>query len=68
MSRTKTRCSACKKRIPAHESDVLLRTLERAPGWARYYHERCTSAAVALVLSEPEAWHMTVRHVDAMAN
>ena len=73
-TRKAPRCSACKKRIPAHEPDVLLREIDgspgRSPGRTRFYHERCTSAAVELVLRAelPAAWHMSVRHVEWAAN
>jgi hypothetical protein len=66
MSRPKIRCSACRKRIPDHEPDVVLRQLDG--GRCRYYHTRCTGAALELVTEAPEAWLMTVRHVEEMAN
>jgi hypothetical protein len=66
MSRPKIRCSACRKRIPDHEPDVVLRRLEG--GVRRYYHTRCTRAALELVAETPAVWRMTVRHVEQMAN
>jgi hypothetical protein len=66
VSRSKIRCSACKKRIPDHEPDVVLRRLEG--GIRRYYHTRCTEAALELVTEVPGAWRMTVRHIEEMAN
>jgi hypothetical protein len=66
MSRPKIRCSACRKRIPDHEPDVVLRRLEG--GVRRYYHTRCTRAALELVAETPALWRMTVRHVEEMAN
>jgi hypothetical protein len=66
VSRSKIRCSACKKRIPDSEPDVVLRKLEG--GTRRYYHTRCTGAALKLVTEVPDAWRMTVRHVEEMAN
>jgi len=66
MSRPKIRCSACRKRIPDHEPDVVLRRLDGTR--RRYYHTRCTRAALDLVTEAPNAWHMTVRHVEEMAN
>ena len=66
MSRPKIRCSGCRKRIPDHEPDVVLRRLEG--GIRRYYHTRCTGAALELVTETPAAWRMTVRHVEAVAN
>jgi hypothetical protein len=66
MSRPKIRCAACKKRIPSSEPDIVLRRLEG--GVRRYYHTRCTRAALELVTEASEAWLMTVRHVEEMAN
>jgi hypothetical protein len=66
MSRPKIRCSACRKRIPDHEPDVVLRRLDG--GVRRYYHTRCTRAALELVAETPAVWRMTVRHVEEMAN
>jgi hypothetical protein len=66
MSRPKIRCSACRKRIPDHEPDVVLRRLDG--GVRRYYHTRCTRAALELVAEAPAVWRMTVRHVEEMAN
>ena len=66
MSRPEIRCSACRKRIPDHEPDVVLRRLEG--GVRRYYHTRCTRAALELVAETPAVWRMTVRHVEEMAN
>ena len=66
MSRSRIRCSGCRKRIPDHEPDVVLRRL--GGGGRRYYHTRCTGAALELVAETPEAWLMTVRHVEEMAN
>ena len=66
MSRPRIKCAACKKRIPDHEPDVVLRRLEG--GIRRYYHTRCTGAALELVTGGPAAWRMTVRHVEAVAN
>jgi hypothetical protein len=34
----------------------------------RYYHTRCTAAALELVTATPEAWLMTVRHIAEEAN
>jgi hypothetical protein len=66
MSRPKIRCNACRKRIPDHEPDVVLRRLEG--GVRHYYHTRCTRAALELVAETPAVWRMTVRHVEEMAN
>jgi len=66
MSRTKIKCAACSKHIPDHEPDVVLRRLEGSV--CRYYHTRCTGAALELVTEAPDAWRMTVRHVEEMAN
>jgi hypothetical protein len=66
MSRPRIRCAACKKRIPESEPDVELRCLDNEQ--RRYYHTRCTSAALELVAGAPEVWIMSVRHVEEMAN
>jgi hypothetical protein len=66
MSRTRITCAACKKRIPDHAPDIILRRLEG--GISRYFHTRCTGAALELVTETPAAWRMTVRHVEEMAN
>jgi hypothetical protein len=66
MSRPKIRCSGCRKRIPDHEPDVMLRQLDG--GRRRYYHTRCTGAALELVTGNPAVWRMTVRYVEEMAN
>jgi hypothetical protein len=65
-ARPKIRCAACKKGIPDHESDVELRRLDGEQ--RRYYHTRCTGAALELVTEAPEVWLMAVRHVEEMAN
>ncbi len=66
MSRPMTKCAACQKRIPDHEPDVMLRKLDGERH--RYYHTRCTAAALKLVAEAPEAWLMTVRHIEEVAN
>jgi hypothetical protein len=66
MSRSWIKCAACKKRIPDHEPDVVLRKL--GGGIPRYYHTRCTGAALELVTETPDVWRMTVRHIEEMAN
>jgi hypothetical protein len=65
-ARPRIRCAACKRRIPDHEPDVLLRRLDGEQH--RYYHTRCTPAALALVTQAPDVWIMSVRHVEEMAN
>jgi hypothetical protein len=65
-TRPKLRCASCKKRIPESEPDVVLRRLDG--GRERYYHTRCTAAALKLVAEAPEVWIMSVRHVEEMAN
>ncbi len=69
MSRTrsKIRCSACKKRIPDHEPDLVLRDLEGAIK-PRYFHTRCGEAAYTAVTENPSAYLLTVRHVEEVAN
>jgi len=64
--RKRIRCAACQKLIPDHEPNVVLRQLEG--GARRYYHTRCTSAALQLVTEAPDVWIMSVRHVEEMAN
>jgi hypothetical protein len=44
----------------------VLRRIEGAT--RRYYHARFTAAALELVTEAPEAWLMTVRHIEEMAN
>jgi hypothetical protein len=66
VSRSRIKCAACRKRIPESEPDIVLRRLEGDV--RRYYHTRCTGAALELVTETPDAWHMTVRHVEEMAN
>ena len=65
-ARSKIRCAACKKGIPDHEPDVELRRLDGEQ--RRYYHTRCTAAALALVTEAPEVWLMSVRHLLDMPN
>ncbi len=70
MSRTrsKIRCAACKKRIPDHEPDLVLRNLDNAGGPPRYFHTRCGAAAYAAVMDSPSLYRLTVRHVEEVAN
>jgi len=65
-ARPTIRCAACKKRIAASEPDLELRRLDG--GQRRYYHTRCTPAALQLVTEAPDVWVMSVRHVEEMAN
>ncbi len=67
MSRTKNKCTACKKRIPDHEPDIILRGLENG-GRPRYYHTRCGEAAYTVAMDEPSVYRLTVRHVEEVAN
>lgn len=67
MSRSRIKCSACKKRIPDHEPDLILRDLEN-PAPARYFHTRCGEAAYTAVTENPSAYLLTVRHVEEVAN
>jgi hypothetical protein len=66
MSGRVIRCAACTRRIPDHEPDVELRRLDSEQ--RRYYHARCTEAALQLVTEAPDVWLMSVRHVEEMAN
>ena len=69
MSRTrsKIKCAACKKRIPDHEPDLILRDLDRG-GRPRYFHTRCGEAAYAAVAESSGLYRLTVRHVEEVAN
>jgi hypothetical protein len=66
MSRSRIKCAACKKRIPNHEPDLILRDLDG--GRPRYFHTRCGSAAYAVAAENPSAYLLTVRHVEEVAN
>jgi hypothetical protein len=66
MSQSRIKCAACKKRIPESEPDVMLRQLDS--NLRRYYHTRCTGAALKLVTDAPDVWVMSVRHVEELAN
>jgi hypothetical protein len=67
MSRSRIKCNACKKRIPDHEPDLILRDLENeAP--PRYFHTRCGEAAYTAVTENLSAYLLTVRHVEEVAN
>jgi hypothetical protein len=66
-ARSRIRCAACKKRIPDHEPDLILRGLENG-GRPRYFHTRCGEAAYAAVMNEPSLYRLTVRHVEEAAN
>lgn len=70
MTRRDTpRCAACNRRIPRSETDAVLRRLSDAGERRRYYHSRCIPQAVAKIQAdEPDAWVLTVRHVEAEAN
>lgn len=63
----KIKCAECKKRIRGHEPDLILEDVAGA-GKARYYHERCQSAAYQLSMERPTVYRLTVRHVDASRN
>ena len=66
MSHSRIKCAACKKRIPESEPDVVLRQFDS--NLRRYYHTRCTGAALQLVADAPDVWLMAVRHVEDLAN
>ncbi len=68
MSRSRIKCAACKKRIPDHEPDLILRNLEDAKRRPRYFHTRCGEAAYAAVMESPSLYRLTVRHVEEVAN
>jgi hypothetical protein len=63
---TRHRCAACKKRISAHEPDIMPRCLGTEE--ALYFHTRRAAGAVCVSMLEPEVWFMTVRHVEEEAN
>jgi hypothetical protein len=67
MSRSRTKCAACKKPIPDHEPDLILRDLDNG-GQSRYFHTRCGGAAYTAVVEKPSLYHLTVRHVEEVAN
>jgi len=60
------RCTACEKRIRAHEPDLILQDLSGGP--QRFFHTRCGGAAYAAVTENLGAYRLTVRHVEAEAN
>lgn len=62
----KIRCASCKKRIGAHEPDLVLEDL--ASGKPRYFHVRCEGAAGVMALERPGAYVLTIRYVDAQRN
>ncbi len=63
---TRLRCAACKKPIPDHEPDLVLRKLGSEK--LRYYHTGCGGAAQRRILEDPDVWHITVRHVHEEMN
>lgn len=64
----KIRCASCKKRIRAHEPDVVLQDLSGG-GKTRVYHERCSGAAYAKASERPGVYVLAVRGVlDASRN
>ncbi len=62
------RCASCKQRIRSYEPDLLLEDLRAGGVKARYYHERCQSAAYRLAMEGPTVYRLTVRHVDSSRN
>ncbi len=72
MSRPRLKCAACKKRIPNHEPDLILRRMaDSDPTRATLtllYHERCKNAALSRAAGDPALWRMTHRHIDPEAN
>jgi hypothetical protein len=66
MSRSRIKCAACKRRIPAHEPDLILQDLDG--GRPRFFHTRCGDAAYAAAAEKPGAYLIAVRHVEEMAN
>jgi hypothetical protein len=72
MSRPRTKCAACKKRIPESEPDLILRRMsEEDPTVSTLrlaFHERCKDAALERATDTPALWVMTHRYVEEMAN
>ena len=62
----KTRCISCKKRIGAHEPDLVPKNL--ATGTLRLFHTRCDEATAELVLDEVIPYHPMIRYVEAERN
>jgi len=61
-TRSKIRCCSCKGRIHEHEPDVVLQRLHSEE--RLYYHTRCASSAVAMLMLEPDVWITVHRYVD----
>jgi hypothetical protein len=67
MSRPRVKCAHCKRRVGNHEPDLVLRDLDSV-GKPRYFHTTCGHAAYAAAAAKPSVYHLTVRHVEAVAN
>jgi hypothetical protein len=69
-TKSKTKCSACGKRIRDHEPDLVLRNAGEENPRPRYFHTRCGGAALDVVASAivPAVWRLSVRHVEGGAN
>jgi hypothetical protein len=67
VSRSRIKCAACKKRIPDHEPDLILESLNN-PSRSRYFHTRCGDAAYAAAAEKPSVYLPTMRHVEGVAN
>jgi hypothetical protein len=74
VSRSRIRCAACKKRIPASEPDLILRRVSEDDPTVSIlrlaFHERCKDAALERATSEatPALWVLTHHNVEAVAN
>jgi hypothetical protein len=64
------RCSGCGARIPDSEPDVVLRKLDSGTSLPRYYHQRkrCAGKMQKYMLTHPDVWRVTHRHVDEGMN
>jgi hypothetical protein len=67
-TRTKIRCSSCKKHIRAHEPDLVLEDLSKG-GRLRYFHESAAQGPpTPLRQRGPCLYRLVVRHVDEGVN
>ena len=72
-TRTRPKCAGCKRRIPAHAPDLLVRKLsEENPRIVTLivrFHERCAPAVVDYIAGRPAAlYRITHRYIDGERN
>ena len=72
-AKTRPRCAGCKRLIPAHEPDLLVRKLSeenpRLVALTVRFHERCAPAAVDYITERPAAmYRITHRYIDGERN